>query len=334
MGRGTRSTTVAETMALHQQGLDPAQIAEARGRSVSTIYGHLARVIADGEITLESVVTPDVIAQVRAVVEEIGAEPLSPIKQHLPDAISYGEIQCVIAGLKLVGESGRSRPGTGEKQPDRTHSDLKPTETAKSPPVDEALFETLRQWRTAQAREQKVPPYVIFHDQVLRAVATSLPTDPESLRAVPGVGPVKLERYGHTLLAIVQAHLADTTQSDPSPSSAPVVETDETSPAPHEPVNTILTAVDDLSGLLSRSGLAKLLTGSPSDRVASYRDHPLYGALHRDWGRQELTAEVDRLIAEGYLVSRQGRLVLSPTGQAQLQAGEQVKPTNPPEKEE
>jgi hypothetical protein len=63
--------------------------------------------IADGEVALESVVTPDVIAQVRAVVEEIGVEPLSPIKQRLPDAISYGEIKCVIAG---TGAGGRVEP--------------------------------------------------------------------------------------------------------------------------------------------------------------------------------------------------------------------------------
>jgi hypothetical protein len=81
----------------------------------------------------------------------------------------------------------------------------------------------------------------------------------------------------------------------------------------------ILTAVADLPGLLSRSGLAKLLTGSPSTRVAPYQDHSLYGVLHTDWGRQGLTAEIDRLIAQGYLDNRQGRLVLSPSGQAHLQ---------------
>ncbi|MEJ2560929.1 MAG: hypothetical protein P8186_32860 [Anaerolineae bacterium] len=62
-----------------------------------------------------------------------------------------------------------------------------------------------------------------------------------------------------------------------------------------------------------------MLTGSPSDRIASHRDHPLYGALHDGWGRQELTAEIDHLIAQGLLVNRQGRLVLSPTGRARLQ---------------
>jgi superfamily II DNA helicase RecQ len=94
------------------------------------------------------------------------------------------------------------------------------------------LFETLRQWRTAQAREQSVPPYVVFHDRVLRAIAASLPTDLESLRAIPGVGPAKLEQYGNTVLAIVQAHLADTAQPKLSPASAPSIEADETSPPP------------------------------------------------------------------------------------------------------
>jgi ATP-dependent DNA helicase RecQ len=318
MKRGARSVTIAETLALHQQGLAPTQIAEARGRSVSTIYGHLAHAIADGEIELEGVVTADVIAQVRTVVEEIGPEPLSPIRQCLPDTISYGEIKCVIAGLALVDEPDRSRSGTQQEKPTDSQSGLGRSGVAKSPPVDEALFETLRQWRTAQAREQKVSPYMIFHDRVLRSIAANLPTDPEALRAIPGVGPAKLEHYGHTVLAIVQAHLADVGQVDSSPDAMSEPEA-AASPTSHEPIDVILAAVTDLQGLLSRSGLAKLLTGSPSERVAAYRDHPLYGALHADWGRQELTVEIDRLISQGYLIDRKGRLVLSPSGQTHLQ---------------
>ena len=217
MRQGARSVTVAETMALHHQGLTPSQIAEARSLSVSTIYGHLARMIADGEIALESVVTPEVIAKVRMVVEEIGAEPLSPVKQRLPDAISYGEIKCVIAGLGLAGGPDQDRPRRTEAQPGQPVSELKPIKITKSHPVDEALFETLRQWRTAQSREQGARPHMIFDDRVLRAIAASLPTDPESLRAIPGVGPAKMKQYGHTVLSIVQAHLADTAKPDPSP---------------------------------------------------------------------------------------------------------------------
>jgi hypothetical protein len=88
---------------------------------------------------------------------------------------------------------------------------------------------------------------------------------------------------------------------------------------PLDPVATILSAVDGLPGQLSRSGLAKLLTGSPSERVASFRDHPLYGALYANWGRQELTEEIDRLITQGLLLLQHERLSLSAAGRAHLQ---------------
>jgi ATP-dependent DNA helicase RecQ len=331
VGRGGHSATVDKTLTLHRQGLSPPKIAEARGRSLSTIYGHLSRLIADGKIEMESVVTDDLVTQIQAVVEELGAEYLAPIKQRLPDEISYGEIRCVIAGLGLTGtltegkaaqpapgEADRGLPEIGGELPGQSQARSERPEIVAPQSIDETLFEVLCLWRTAQAGEQGVPPYIVFHDRVLRAIATSLPTDPEALRAIPGIGPVKLKQYGDTILAIVRAHSADVARSSSSRSPRPE---DEPSPplVPEEPADVILSAVADLPGLLSRSGLAKLLTGSPSNRVASYQDHSLYGALHADWGRQELTAEIDRLIARGYLVNRQGRLVLSPTGQAHLQ---------------
>jgi superfamily II DNA helicase RecQ len=60
-----------------------------------------------------------------------------------------------------------------------------------------------------------VPAFVIFQDQVLRAIAVSLPTDPDQLRRISGIGAAKLNRYGPIILAIVQAHLADTSQVEP-----------------------------------------------------------------------------------------------------------------------
>jgi DNA helicase-2/ATP-dependent DNA helicase PcrA len=51
-----------------------------------------------------------------------------------------------------------------------------------------------------------VPAYVIFHDTTLAAVAELRPTDRAGLLAVPGLGPVKAERYGDVLLAVVARH--------------------------------------------------------------------------------------------------------------------------------
>jgi len=48
-----------------------------------------------------------------------------------------------------------------------------------------------------------MPPYVIFHDRTLEALAASPPQDRESLRRVPGIGPAKLEAYGEALLRLL-----------------------------------------------------------------------------------------------------------------------------------
>ena len=73
-------------------------------------------------------------------------------------------------------------------------------------PEDEALFEALRQLRLELAREQKVPPYVVFSDRTLIEMAVSRPASEAELRQVHGVGDAKLERYGEVFLALVAEH--------------------------------------------------------------------------------------------------------------------------------
>ncbi len=67
------------------------------------------------------------------------------------------------------------------------------------------LFDALRNWRKQEASEQGVPPYVIFHDSVLMAIANSKPRLPSQLAAIPGIGERKLDRYGADVLRVVLA---------------------------------------------------------------------------------------------------------------------------------
>jgi ATP-dependent DNA helicase RecQ len=48
-----------------------------------------------------------------------------------------------------------------------------------------------------------VPPYVIFHDATLLAIARARPRSRHALDGLPGVGAAKLERYGAALLAVI-----------------------------------------------------------------------------------------------------------------------------------
>jgi ATP-dependent DNA helicase RecQ len=75
-------------------------------------------------------------------------------------------------------------------------------------PVDlpagaEPGFERLRAWRTAVAKEQGMPPYVIFHDATLRLIAASPPSTLDELRLINGVGETKLTRYGQQILDVL-----------------------------------------------------------------------------------------------------------------------------------
>ncbi len=68
------------------------------------------------------------------------------------------------------------------------------------------LFDALRQWRATEAKAQSVPPYVIFHDSVLREIASSPPADLDDLGNIKGVGASKLQRYGAAVLEITRRH--------------------------------------------------------------------------------------------------------------------------------
>ncbi|NOT22500.1 MAG: ATP-dependent DNA helicase RecQ [Nitrospiraceae bacterium] len=70
-------------------------------------------------------------------------------------------------------------------------------------PADPQLFERLRQLRTELAEEEDVAPFLIFHDKTLKAIAGYKPVTPAALLEVPGIGPLKAERYGRRVLQVV-----------------------------------------------------------------------------------------------------------------------------------
>ena len=74
---------------------------------------------------------------------------------------------------------------------------------------DEALLGRLKEWRLAAAREHKVPAYVVFTDVTLRVIAERQPRSEAELVAVPGVGRVKLDRYGADVLRLCTVNATD-----------------------------------------------------------------------------------------------------------------------------
>ncbi|MDQ6725572.1 MAG: HRDC domain-containing protein, partial [Actinomycetota bacterium] len=71
-------------------------------------------------------------------------------------------------------------------------------------PGESPAFDALRAWRTEVARRDKVPPYVVMSDAHLKGIAERRPSTAGELAACPGIGPLKLERYGEDILAVIE----------------------------------------------------------------------------------------------------------------------------------
>ena len=79
---------------------------------------------------------------------------------------------------------------------------------------DEKLFEVLRGLRTEIAREEKVPPYIVFSDKTLTHMCILKPRTRNAMLSVTGVGEFKYEKYGERFVACIRDNVPDDGDSD------------------------------------------------------------------------------------------------------------------------
>jgi DNA helicase-2/ATP-dependent DNA helicase PcrA len=110
----------------------------------------------------------------------------------------------------LGGGAAARRPDLGSARRSRSRPDLPRAQGAPAPSqLDDdakALFDALKEWRTAKARAAAMPPYVICNDRTLLEIAARRPRTTTALLAVHGLGEVKVSRFGPELLALVGEH--------------------------------------------------------------------------------------------------------------------------------
>ncbi|HMV47485.1 MAG TPA: RecQ family ATP-dependent DNA helicase [Blastocatellia bacterium] len=95
------SETQEKTYELHRQGLNIEEIAARRNLAVSTIVGHLALLIAAGrEVNLDQLLAAEDRRLIETAARQCGPEGLKPIKEALPERISYESIRLVVATLR------------------------------------------------------------------------------------------------------------------------------------------------------------------------------------------------------------------------------------------
>ncbi|MEV0136396.1 DNA helicase RecQ [Dactylosporangium sp. NPDC050688] len=133
----------------------------------------------------------------RAVVRQLLAQGLLAVEGD------YGTLVLTDDSAEVL---GRRRQVMLRREPERPVSAAKVAKqrgaaaTAELPAQAAPLFERLRAWRSATAKEQGVPAYVIFHDATLRQIATEAPTTLAQLSTISGVGENKLAKFGQHIL--------------------------------------------------------------------------------------------------------------------------------------
>ncbi|PZO82604.1 MAG: hypothetical protein DI626_10045 [Micavibrio aeruginosavorus] len=70
--------------------------------------------------------------------------------------------------------------------------------------ADRELFAILKDLRLSIAREQNLPPYVVFHDKTLTEIAIKKPSTMDEFASIGGVGNSKLEKYGRCFVDAVK----------------------------------------------------------------------------------------------------------------------------------
>ena len=110
-GKIVAGGTVEYTSQLLAQGLTPEQIAQQRGLTKVTVYGHCAKLIEAGKLDVEKVVPKDIREQIEKAIQKVGStKHLWPIKDLLPGEITFEMIRCVLAGYCQPFEE----PGTSD----------------------------------------------------------------------------------------------------------------------------------------------------------------------------------------------------------------------------
>ena len=125
-----------------------------------------------------------------------------------PAADGHGGLQLgpTAAGL-LKGES-RLQVRKDKAQPKKAKASRAETTgpTHWEDPKAEELWEKLRALRLSLAREQELPPYMIFHDSTLREMVEAKPQTLRDFSFLNGVGKTKLDRYGEQFLELLREH--------------------------------------------------------------------------------------------------------------------------------
>ena len=130
------------------------------------------------------------------------------------DVENYGLLKLTPAGKKYLKKPTSFKiVDTDEEGEDLPSSGSSGTSGESTDPV---LFSIMKDLRKKMAQQNNVPPYVIFLDASLEAMATLYPITMDELQNIPGVGAGKAARYGQKFLEVIRRHVEENEIERPS----------------------------------------------------------------------------------------------------------------------
>jgi superfamily II DNA helicase RecQ len=155
----------------------------------------------------------------RPLADLIRDKEILAVREHFFSVHDLPHLACLITYQQPTlpidtasGEASAPR-STGRAPPSDVTADLAPEERA--------FFGALREWRSARAREEGVPPYMLFTNSELVRIVKARPATPNALQALDGIGAGKVERYAKQVLERVKGAATAPAPPSPSPDTRP-----------------------------------------------------------------------------------------------------------------
>jgi len=124
------------------------------------------------------------------------------------DVENYGLIKITAAGKKYL-KNPKSFKIVEDRDFDEEENEEAPMRGGGTVVVDPALFSMLKDLRKKVSKKHDLPPYVIFQDPSLEAMATTYPITIDELKNIPGVGEGKAKRYGQEFVDLIRRHVEE-----------------------------------------------------------------------------------------------------------------------------
>lgn len=124
------------------------------------------------------------------------------------DIENYGLLKLTPAGKAFI-KSPKPFPVVKDTEFEDEDEDAVAKTSGGTCAADDVLFSILKDLRKKMSKKLDVPPFVIFQDPSLEAMATTYPITMEELQNIPGVGAGKAKRYGEEFLKVIKEHVKE-----------------------------------------------------------------------------------------------------------------------------